>query len=101
MKYFNYAPPLDGRRFLYKGTRYFAFEVTKDWSYDCWERFHSIAVWDARIGVLGVGDETPEGTFKGELALSHVPIKIPECQTIREFIDYVIAYDRGYTKDCS
>ena len=99
--YVNYTPPLDGRKFLYKGSRYFAFEVTKEWPYDGWEKRHSIIVWDARIGALGVGDKTPEGTFKGQLTLSHVPIKIPECKTIREFIDSVIAYDIGYTRDCS
>jgi len=101
MKYFNCPPPFDGRKYLYKGSRYFAFELSDEWPYDGLEKHYSIAVWDARIAVLGVGYLTPERTFKGELALSHVPIKIDECKTIREFINNVICADVGYTRDCS
>ena len=99
--YLNLSPPTDGRNFLYKGNRYFAFEISYEWPYEGYENDHGIVIWDARIGAIGVGEKTPHGTFKGELASSHVQIRIPECKTIREFIDYVVAYDKGYTKDCS
>jgi hypothetical protein len=99
--YLNLSPPTDGRKFLYKGSRYFAFEMSEEYSYDGWEKNHSIAVWDTRIGIIGFGEETAEGAYKGQLAFSHVQIRIPECKTIREFVEDVVAYDRGYVRDCS
>lgn len=87
MKYV--APKLNGHNILYKGRRYWAFEVSKEFPYEGSEDIDSVAIYDGlfETDVAWCHIEA-NGQFKGVVAYGMHELTVSG-STIRELIDDV------------
>lgn len=59
-------PKLDDHKVLYKGLRYWVFEISKDFPWDGLEEHCSVAVFDGEYGVVSAFcNHAPNGGFEG------------------------------------
>jgi hypothetical protein len=94
-------PKLNGHKILYKGRRFIAFEISKQFPFESFEDSYQFAIFDGLYdATLAVGVINTKGAYQGELAFSVVEISIPPCKTIREFLDIAIKEQEAYFKTC-
>jgi hypothetical protein len=94
-------PKLNGHTILYKGRRFIAFEISKQFPFESFEDGFQFAIFDGLYdATLAVGVINPNGTYQGELAFSVVEILIPPCETLREFLDIAVKEQEAYFKTC-
>ena len=80
------APALDEHKILYKGKRYWAFEIDKDHPYENYEHDCSIIIFDKLCGgVAAWCERLSNGQFSGYMPYSQQSIEI-ERKTIRDLV---------------
>lgn len=90
-------PTLAGHKVIYKGRRFTAFEINKQFPFESFEDEFQFAIFDGLYdATLAVGVINPNGTYEGQLAFSIVEIAIPPCKTIRDFLDLAIKEQEAY-----
>lgn len=83
-------PDLSGHKVLYKGKRYWAFEISNDYPYENYEKDCSIIIFDKLYGgVAAWVNKLPDSTYKGDMPYSQQSIDISG-NTVREMVDKVI-----------
>jgi hypothetical protein len=96
-----HIPDLTDRDLLYKGRRFVAVAVSRDNPFELFGDDYDFVVWDGLYdGVAAVGNVSPDGTYSGELAFSHVEIEIEDAKTMSEFIKHVRKAEEYYFKGC-
>ena len=94
-------PKLAGHKILYKGRRFIAFEINKQFPFESFEDRFQFAIFDGLYdATLAVGIINPNGTYQGELAFSIVEITIPPCKSIRDFLDIASKEQERYFRTC-
>jgi hypothetical protein len=94
-------PVLAGHRVLYKGRRFIAFEINKQFPFESFEDRFQFAIFDGLYdATLAVGVINQNGSYQGELAFSIIEITIPPCKTLRDFLDLAIKEQGAYFRTC-
>ena len=90
LKYF--LPELNDHLVLYKGKRYWVFEIDDEHPFENYEKDCSIIVFDKLCGgVAAWVDELPDSTYKGYMPYSQQSIDIYG-DTIKEIVHEVIRW---------
>jgi len=90
-----YTPPkLSGHKMLYKGKRYWAFEINQEHPFENYEQDCSIIIYDKLCGgVAAWCDMSGNGQFAGHMPYSQQSIEI-EGKTIRDLVQNVDYWTR-------
>lgn len=91
-KSFYTKPELNGHAVLYKGKRYWAFEISNEHPYENYEKDCSIIIFDKLyVGVAAWVNKLPDNTFRGDMPYSQQCIDIYG-NTIQEIIGEVVRW---------
>jgi len=87
-------PDLQGHHVLYKGRRYWAFEINQEHPYENYEKDCSIIIYDKLCGgVAAWCDKTSNGQFTGDMPYSQQSIEI-DGKSIRDLVQSVDYWTR-------
>lgn len=88
----NYSKPeLDGHKVLYKGRRYWVFEVSADHPFEGEEEYYDLVFWDGFYGAVITGGATgDDGVIRGFIQYGQGGIDV-QGMTVREFVDDCVA----------
>jgi hypothetical protein len=85
-------PELNHHLVLYKGKRYWAFEIDEDHPYENYEQACSIIIFDKLCGGVAASvDKLPDSTYKGYIPYSQQSIDIYG-KTIQDIVYQVIKW---------
>ncbi len=91
-------PALDGHNVLYKGKRYWVFEISNEHPYEDYEKDYSIIIFDKLCGgVAAWVNKLSDNTYSGDMSYSQQSIDISG-STIREIVDKVIHWTNWVEK---
>jgi hypothetical protein len=83
-------PKLQGHKVIYRGKRYWAFEISNEYPYESYEESCAIIIFDKLYGGIAAWvNQLSDNTYKGDIPYSQQCIDISG-NTIREIVDEVI-----------
>ena len=87
----KYTPPvLNGHKVLYKGKRYWAFEISKEHPYENYEKDCSIIVYDKYCDAVAAWcDSSIDGAYTGYIPYGQGSIEV-NGHTVKELVTSVV-----------
>lgn len=79
-------PNLHGHKTLYKGKRYWVFEVSSEYPFEGYEEEFSLVLYDCLYGGVITGGKMEEGKLKGYIQFGMGSIDVSGV-TLRDFIE--------------
>lgn len=84
--YKYHQPDIDGYKVLYKGRRYWVFEVSKTYPYRGYEDISSFVFYDGLLDIdMGWGHINSKGEFEGAIPYGQHSLDVRE-HSIRDFV---------------
>jgi hypothetical protein len=90
-------PELNGHRVLYKGKRFWVFEISSDFPFNGMEEFCQIIVYDKEYGCEIAGAESSGNGYYGSLIGPQDSVEVSG-DSPAELVDSVIRASRNYEK---